>query len=52
MKPGAGRPTPVATPAVLCLVTYRVIYQLADDDQTVRVADIRHRSMAYRTDPR
>ena len=32
--------------------TYRVIYQLADDDQTVRVAAIRHRSIAYRTDPR
>jgi mRNA interferase RelE/StbE len=30
---------------------YRVIYQLADDDQTVRVAAIRHRSIAYRTDP-
>ncbi len=32
--------------------TYRIIYQLADDDQTVRVAAIRHRSIAYRTDPR
>jgi mRNA interferase RelE/StbE len=31
---------------------YRIIYQLADDDQTVRVAAIRHRSIAYRTDPR
>ncbi len=31
---------------------YRIIYQLADDDQTVRIAAIRHRSIAYRTDPR
>jgi mRNA interferase RelE/StbE len=32
--------------------TYRVIYQLADAEQTVRVTAIRHRSIAYRTDPR
>jgi mRNA interferase RelE/StbE len=32
--------------------TYRVIYQLGDDDRTVRVAAIRHRALAYRTDPR
>jgi mRNA-degrading endonuclease RelE of RelBE toxin-antitoxin system len=32
--------------------TYRIIYQLAADDQTVRIAAIRHRSIAYRTDPR
>ncbi len=32
--------------------TYRIIYQLADHDQTLRVAAIRHRSIAYRTDPR
>jgi mRNA interferase RelE/StbE len=32
--------------------TYRIIYQPADNDQTVRVAAIRHRSIAYRTDPR
>jgi mRNA interferase RelE/StbE len=32
--------------------TYRIIYQLADHDQTVRIAAIRHRSIAYRTDPR
>ena len=32
--------------------TYRIIYQLADNDQIVRVAAIRHRSIAYRTDPR
>lgn len=32
--------------------TYRIVYQLADDEQIVRVAAIRHRSIAYRTDPR
>jgi mRNA interferase RelE/StbE len=32
--------------------SYRIIYQLADEEQTVRVAAIRHRSTAYRTDPR
>jgi mRNA interferase RelE/StbE len=32
--------------------TYRIIYQLADDEQTVRVAATRHRSIAYHTDPR
>jgi len=32
--------------------SYRVIYQLVDDQQTVRVAAIRHRAVAYRSDPR
>ncbi len=32
--------------------TYRIIYQLANNGQSVRVAAIRHRSIAYRTDPR
>lgn len=32
--------------------TYRIIYQLDDDDRSVRVAAIHHRSIAYRTDPR
>jgi mRNA interferase RelE/StbE len=32
--------------------TYRIVYQLTDADQTVRVAAIRHRAIAYRTDPR
>jgi mRNA interferase RelE/StbE len=32
--------------------TYRLIYQLSDDGQTVRVAAIRHRAIAYRTDRR
>jgi mRNA interferase RelE/StbE len=32
--------------------TYRIIYQIADGAQTVRVAAIRDRSIAYRTDPR
>ena len=29
--------------------TYRIIYQLSDDGQIVRVAAIRHRAIAYRT---
>jgi mRNA interferase RelE/StbE len=32
--------------------TYRIIYQLAEADQTVRVVAIRHRSIVYRSDPR
>ncbi|MGI8731452.1 MAG: type II toxin-antitoxin system RelE family toxin [Solirubrobacteraceae bacterium] len=32
--------------------SYRVIYQLDDAQRTVRVTAIRHRSVAYRTDPR
>jgi len=31
---------------------YRIIYQLSEDHQTARVAAIRHRSTAYRADPR
>lgn len=31
---------------------YRIIYQLADDDETIRAATIRHRSILYRSDPR
>jgi mRNA interferase RelE/StbE len=31
---------------------YRIIYQVTDAGQTVRVAAIRHRSIAYRSDPR
>ena len=32
--------------------TYRIIYQVTEAEQTVRVVAIRHRSLAYRTDPR
>jgi len=32
--------------------SYRIIYQLAENEQVVRVAAIRHRSIAYRIDPR
>ena len=32
--------------------TYRIIYQLADDQRVVRVLAVRHRSVAYTTDPR
>ena len=31
---------------------YRVIYQLTDEQRTVRVVAVRHRSAAYRVDPR
>ncbi len=32
--------------------SYRILYQLTESDQTVRVAAIRHRGVAYRVDPR
>jgi mRNA interferase RelE/StbE len=32
--------------------TYRIIYQLAEAERGVRVVAIRHRSIAYRSDPR
>ncbi len=32
--------------------TYRIIYQLDDDQRIVRVLAVRHRSIAYTTDPR
>jgi addiction module RelE/StbE family toxin len=32
--------------------TYRIIYQLAETDRTVRVVAIRHHSIAHRNDPR
>jgi mRNA-degrading endonuclease RelE of RelBE toxin-antitoxin system len=32
--------------------SYRIIYQLSEDEKTVRVAAIRHRSVAYDRDPR
>lgn len=32
--------------------SYRIIYRLTDSGQTVSVAAIRHRAVAYRTDPR
>jgi mRNA interferase RelE/StbE len=32
--------------------SYRIVYHLADEGRTVRVAAIRHRAVAYRTDPR
>lgn len=32
--------------------SYRVVYQLADNGDTVRVVAVRHRDTAYRTDPR
>lgn len=32
--------------------TFRIIYQLAEAERTVRVVAIRHRSVAYGRDPR
>jgi mRNA interferase RelE/StbE len=32
--------------------SYRIIYQLSDNGRIVRVATIRHRSVAYGSDPR
>ena len=32
--------------------SYRILYQLTDGGQTVRVAAIRHRAIAYGSDPR
>ena len=32
--------------------SYRILYQLTDEGQTVRVAAIRHRSIVYQGDPR
>jgi mRNA interferase RelE/StbE len=32
--------------------TFRVIYQLSEDERAVRVVAIRHRSVAYGRDPR
>lgn len=32
--------------------SYRIIYQLDDDQRIVRVLAVRHRSVAYSTDPR
>jgi mRNA interferase RelE/StbE len=32
--------------------SYRILYQLTDGGQVVRVAAIRHRSIAYGSDPR
>ena len=32
--------------------SYRVIYSVADDGRTVRVAAVRHRSVVYQHDPR
>ena len=31
--------------------SYRIVYQLTESQPTVRVAAIRHRSVAYRSDP-
>jgi mRNA interferase RelE/StbE len=52
--PGAGHPLRGRLRGLrsLHVGTYRIVYQLIDAEQTVRVAAIRHRSIAYRSDPR
>lgn len=32
--------------------SYRIIYQLTGNEQTLRVVAVRHRSIAYQSDPR
>ncbi len=32
--------------------SYRIIYQLTENEKTVRVVAVRHRSVAYQSDPR
>ncbi len=53
-EPGAGYPLRGRLRGLhaLRVGSYRIIYQLTDDEQTVRVAAIRHRSVAYESDPR
>ena len=52
--PYAGYPLRGRLAGVLALRVgaYRILYLLADDDRTVRVLAVRHRSIAYRVDPR
>ncbi len=53
-EPRAGYPLRgrLRGPYSLRVGSYRIVYQLADDEKTVRVATIRHRSVAYGNDPR
>jgi mRNA interferase RelE/StbE len=53
-EPGAGHPLTGRLRGLrsLRVGSYRIIYQLIDERQTVRVAAILHRSVAYRTDSR
>jgi len=38
--------------SVLRIGSYRLIYEMVDNGHTVRVLAVRHRAIAYRTDPR
>jgi mRNA interferase RelE/StbE len=53
-EPGAGHPLRGRLRGLrsLRVGSYRIIYQLVDEQQTVRVAAILHRAVAYRPDPR
>ena len=52
--PDAGKPLQgrLAGLRSLRIGGYQIIYQVVDDGHTVRVLAIRHRSVAYRADPR
>jgi mRNA-degrading endonuclease RelE of RelBE toxin-antitoxin system len=53
-EPGAGRALRGKLRGLYSLRVgaYRILCQLTDSEQTVRVATIRHRAIAYRGDPR
>jgi mRNA interferase RelE/StbE len=53
-EPRAGHPLKGRLRGVYSLRVgaYRILYQLTDGEKTVRVATIRHRSVAYGGDPR
>jgi mRNA interferase RelE/StbE len=53
-EPQAGRPLRGRLSGLYSLRVgaYRILFQLTDSGQTVRVAAIRHRSTAYGSDPR
>ncbi|MEA2448247.1 MAG: mRNA interferase RelE/StbE [Thermoleophilaceae bacterium] len=53
-EPEAGGQLRGRLAGLLCLHigSYRILYELIDAGRTVRVLAIRHRSVAYRSDPR
>jgi mRNA interferase RelE/StbE len=53
-EPNAGHPLRGRLRGLLSLRvgSYRIVYLLQNDGTTVRVVAIRHRSVAYRDDPR
>ena len=53
-EPGAGYPLRGRLCGLYSLRvgSFRILYQLTDGEQTLRVATIRHRAVAYKGDPR